>query len=109
VEVYRGKLILYGCGDLINDYEGIETRPGNPRADVACLYLARLDRARGLLRRLEVVPMQRFRMRLVHADREAREWLHTLFNEGGRDLGTELVAQRDGPWVLQWGRAPVPA
>jgi hypothetical protein len=53
--------------------------------------------------------MQRFRMRLVHADRQARDWVHTLFNEGGRDLGTELVAQRDGLWLLQWGRAPVPA
>jgi poly-gamma-glutamate synthesis protein (capsule biosynthesis protein) len=109
VEVYRGKLILYGCGDLINDYEGMDPRQGDLRADVACLYLVRLDRARGLLRRLEVVPMQRFRMRLVHADRQARDWVHTLFNEGGRDLGTELVAQRDGLWMLQWGRAPVPA
>lgn len=108
MEVYRGKLILYGCGDLINDYEGI-ARPGDLRSDLACLYLVRLDRARGLLRRLEVVPMQRFRMRLVHADREARDWVRTLFNEGGRDLGTELVAQRDGSWLLQWGRAPVPA
>jgi poly-gamma-glutamate capsule biosynthesis protein CapA/YwtB (metallophosphatase superfamily) len=23
VEVYRGRLILYGCGDCIDDYEGI--------------------------------------------------------------------------------------
>ena len=23
IEVYRGKLILYGCGDFLNDYEGI--------------------------------------------------------------------------------------
>ena len=23
IEVYRGKLILYGCGDLVDDYEGI--------------------------------------------------------------------------------------
>jgi poly-gamma-glutamate synthesis protein (capsule biosynthesis protein) len=23
VEVYRGRLILYGCGDVINDYEGV--------------------------------------------------------------------------------------
>ena len=24
IEVYRGKLILYGCGDLVDDYEGIQ-------------------------------------------------------------------------------------
>jgi poly-gamma-glutamate synthesis protein (capsule biosynthesis protein) len=23
MEVYKGKLILYGCGDFLNDYEGI--------------------------------------------------------------------------------------
>jgi len=26
IEVHRGKLILYGCGDFINDYEGIGGR-----------------------------------------------------------------------------------
>jgi len=24
IEVHRGKLILYGCGDFIDDYEGIK-------------------------------------------------------------------------------------
>jgi poly-gamma-glutamate capsule biosynthesis protein CapA/YwtB (metallophosphatase superfamily) len=23
IEIYRGKLILYGCGDFLNDYEGM--------------------------------------------------------------------------------------
>jgi poly-gamma-glutamate synthesis protein (capsule biosynthesis protein) len=23
IEIYRGRLVLYGCGDLIDDYEGI--------------------------------------------------------------------------------------
>ena len=23
IEVYEGRLILYGCGDFLNDYEGI--------------------------------------------------------------------------------------
>jgi poly-gamma-glutamate synthesis protein (capsule biosynthesis protein) len=106
MEVYRGKLILYGCGDLVNDYEGIGGHEGL-RADIGCLYLATLDRARGLLRRLEVVPMQRYRLRLVHADRQARDWVQGVFNEGGRDLGTALAQQADGSWLLHWGRAPV--
>lgn len=108
IEVYRGKLILYGCGDLLNDYEGIA--PPEPlRSDVSCLYFATLDRQRGLLRRLEIVPMQLFRMRLVHADRAARAWVHKLFNQGGRDLGTELMPDPHGGWALHWSRAPVPA
>ena len=29
VEVYRDRLVLYGCGDLINDYEGIGATSGS--------------------------------------------------------------------------------
>jgi poly-gamma-glutamate synthesis protein (capsule biosynthesis protein) len=45
IEVFRGKLILYGCGDLLNDYEGIggfEAFHG----DVTVLYFAPVDPAR---------------------------------------------------------------
>jgi poly-gamma-glutamate capsule biosynthesis protein CapA/YwtB (metallophosphatase superfamily) len=108
IEVYRGKLILYGCGDLINDCEGLPA-PQASRRDVSCLYFATLDRRRGLLRRLQIVPMQLFRMRLVHADRAARGWLHARLNQGGLDLGTELMPDSSGSWQLQWGRSPVPA
>ena len=31
VEVYRKKLILYGCGDLVDDYEGIGSHQAVPR------------------------------------------------------------------------------
>jgi len=30
VEVYNGKLIIYGCGDLLSDYEGIQN-PGEEK------------------------------------------------------------------------------
>ncbi len=38
IEVYRQKLLLYGCGDFINDYEGIsghEEYPRGPGRDVS--------------------------------------------------------------------------
>ena len=37
-EVYRGKLVLYGAGDLISDYEGIEVRrsPGHVGGRLGC-------------------------------------------------------------------------
>lgn len=46
VEVYRDRLVLYGCGDLINDYEGIAGEE-RLRGDLRLLYLARLDPAGG--------------------------------------------------------------
>ncbi|HUP05613.1 MAG TPA: CapA family protein, partial [Caldimonas sp.] len=57
IEVHAGKPVLYGCGDLINDYEGIGPH-GAHRSDVVCLYAVTLDRADRRLIRLEIVPPQ---------------------------------------------------
>ena len=101
MEVYRGRLVLYGCGDLINDYEGIGPH-GSLRSDVGCLYFATLEQERGWLRRLEIVPMQIRRFRLEHADAEARHGLAEQFNRGGSDLGTAVEPLHGGAWTLQW-------
>jgi poly-gamma-glutamate capsule biosynthesis protein CapA/YwtB (metallophosphatase superfamily) len=42
IEVYRRKLVLHGCGDFINDYEGIEGHE-RYRGELAAMYLPRLD------------------------------------------------------------------
>ena len=105
IEVHRGKLILYGCGDLINDYEGIGAH-GELRSDVGCLYFATLGLATGALQRLEIVPLQLRKFRLQRADAAARSWLRELFNRGG--LGTQVAGTRDGAWAVQWTRATEP-
>lgn len=65
-ELHGGKLVLYGCGDLINDYEGIQ--PHMPQHDVACLYFATLSRATGQLQHLRIESLQRRGFRLVRAE-----------------------------------------
>jgi len=102
IEVYRDRLILYGCGDLINDYEGIETR-GSLRSDVGCLYFVTVAGGSGVLRRLDIVPLQLKRFRLTAADPEAKAWLQAVFNDGGRALGTQLGVRPSGGWSLRWG------
>jgi len=104
MEVYRGRLILYGCGDLINDYEGIGPH-GGLRSDVGGLYFATLDGDNGVLRRLEIVPMQIRRFRLEHADADARQWVAQQFNRGGSDLGTAVEPLHGGGWTLRWSHA----
>jgi hypothetical protein len=66
VETYRGKLILYGCGEFIDDYEGI-TGYEAFRADLRLLYLVSLEPDTGRLLDLRMMPMQARRMRLQHA------------------------------------------
>ena len=46
IEVYHQRLILYGCGDFLNDYEGIGGKQGF-RGDLALMYFASVDPTRG--------------------------------------------------------------
>ena len=48
IEVYRDRLILYGCGDFIDDYEGIEGYE-QYRDDLVLMYFATLSPATGEL------------------------------------------------------------
>src|SRR5258707_2442300 len=57
IEIYRNHLILYGCGDFLNDYEGIRGYE-RYRDDLALMYFADLDPASGSLHALRLVPLQ---------------------------------------------------
>jgi len=62
-ELYRGRLILYGCGDLLNDYEGIDpTRTVEPAA--LALYRVELARDDGRLLGFARLPLRLRRFRL---------------------------------------------
>jgi poly-gamma-glutamate synthesis protein (capsule biosynthesis protein) len=70
-ELHRGKLILHGCGDLLNDYEGLRLHPGL-RSDLGCLFVVTLDADGGRLRRLELHPWRLRRLRLEAGDAAIR-------------------------------------
>lgn len=100
-EVVRGRLVLYGCGDLINDYEGIG--PRDPlRSDLGCMMVATLCAGTGRLRGLDIVPMQLRRLRLNCPDPEARRWLSGSLVPACRALGTMLEPGTREPWRLSW-------
>lgn len=107
IEVHDGRLVLYGCGDLLNDYEGI---PGHERwrGDLAFMYFPTLDVDTGRLVQLAMTPMQIRNFRLRHASERDRAWLRdTLDRECGR-LGTR-VAERGERFVLEWRGGVVPS
>ncbi|WP_249150945.1 CapA family protein [Bradyrhizobium japonicum] len=55
IEVYRDRLILYGCGDFLNDYEGIRGYE-RYRDDLVLMYFADLDLSNGDLHALKLFP-----------------------------------------------------
>jgi len=97
-EIRRGKLILYGCGDLINDYEGIR-HSGPARSDLVCLYAATLE-TDGCLRDLEVLPFRLRRFRLQRMTRDEREWLRAFLNRRSAPFGTKFATGRRRHWHL---------
>lgn len=62
IEIYRDKLVLYGCGDFITDYEGI-TGYEQFRDDLVLMYFPRLDPDTGDLVTLHMTPLQVHQMR----------------------------------------------
>jgi poly-gamma-glutamate synthesis protein (capsule biosynthesis protein) len=101
IEVYRGKPILYGCGDLINDYEGISGHE-EYRIDLALLYLVTLDRDSGRLQQLEMVPMQRRRLRLNRAARADSAWLHDVLVRESELPGARIDRTAHDTLRLHW-------
>ncbi|MGH3678210.1 MAG: CapA family protein [Mycobacterium sp.] len=98
IEVYRGKLILYGCGDLVNDYEGIEPFRAF-RDELRLLYFASVDPDMGELAVLNMVPMRVRRMRLERAAAEDAEWLRATVEQASESFGTRVVGQADGTFT----------
>ena len=85
IEVFRGKLILYGCGDCIDDYEGI-TGHRAYRGDLRLLYFASLEAGTGRLAALRMAPMRARKMRLHHAPATDRQWLSAVLDRISRDF-----------------------
>src|SRR5213595_2346832 len=101
IEVFRGRLILYGCGDFITDYEGISGYEMF-RADLALMYLVELDPSNGKLISARLVPMQMRRFRLERASAADAKWLCNLLNELGKRFGTTLRLEEDNSLTLEW-------
>lgn len=74
IEVYRGRPVLYGCGDLLNDYEGIRGHE-NYRGDLVLMYFVTMDLASGRLMDLEMTPLQIRQFRLNYPMDNDVEWL----------------------------------
>ena len=89
IEVYRGHLILYGCGDFITDYEGI-TGYEDFRGDLALMYLPRISPETGRLLSLRLIPLQMRQFQLRYASVHDFDWLCTLVNRLSKPFGTKF-------------------
>ena len=101
MELRAGKLILYGCGDFLNDYEGIGGY-GGLRPDLSLMYFPECDPATGRLLAMRAVPMRLRRFRLERAPADGVAWLRRTLDREGKALGTRVAADADGTLSLGW-------
>jgi poly-gamma-glutamate capsule biosynthesis protein CapA/YwtB (metallophosphatase superfamily) len=90
IEVYRGKLILYGCGDFLHDYEGISGYE-EFRDDLVLMYFAALAPEDGRLLRLQMTPMQICKLRLQHAGGEDARWMAERLDQISARFGARVT------------------
>ena len=91
IEVYRNRLILYGCGDFVNDYEGI---PGYEqyRDDLVLMYVPTLSAATGELIALDLTPLQIRRFRLDNVSEADARWLRATLDRVSAPFGVRIDA-----------------
>jgi poly-gamma-glutamate synthesis protein (capsule biosynthesis protein) len=101
IEVHRGKLILYGCGDLLNDYEGIRGYE-HFRAELGLMYFPELDCATGNLVRLTMTPTCIRQLRLSLASQIDVCWLSEALSQVCEPFGTSVQLSPQGDLALSW-------
>ncbi len=74
IEIYKDRLILYGCGDFLNDYEGIGGYE-QFRSHLVLAYFLTIDSSSGALLHLEMTPFEIRRFRLNRASAQDAAWL----------------------------------
>jgi poly-gamma-glutamate capsule biosynthesis protein CapA/YwtB (metallophosphatase superfamily) len=97
IEVYRGKLIMYGCGDTIDDYEGISTYKSF-RHELRLLYFVSMEGES--IAQLRMVPMRMRRMRLERAPEDDAEWLRATLTDISERFGTRVERASDGALTI---------
>ena len=101
IEVYRNRLILYGAGDFLNDYEGIEGYE-TFRGDLTALYLPQLSSTTGELRALRLAPFQIRRFRLNRPSQDDLRWLCDRLDRESRQFGVRVETDTDGRLTVTW-------
>lgn len=103
IEVYERKVIFYGCGDLLNDYEGIGGYEAF-RGDLALMYFPTLESGSGDLLGLGMIPTQTRRLRINRASPDDTHWLAKRMDRECTKLGASVTQASEHTLVLDWER-----
>jgi len=99
IEIYHKRLILYGCGDFLNDYEGIRGYE-EYRSDLSLMYFADIEPTTGNLAALEMIPLQIRNFQLKYPQRQDIEWMQRTLQRQCLRFGAGMVLNPGGRLAL---------
>ena len=99
MEIHGDRPIFYGCGDFINDYEGISGHEAF-QPDLALAYLVDLDDENHKILGIEMMAYRRQRFKLVSASREEVSWLGIVLDRECRQFGHRVHSRDANELVL---------
>jgi poly-gamma-glutamate synthesis protein (capsule biosynthesis protein) len=105
IEIHGGKPVLYGCGDFLNDYEGISGHE-EYRPDLVLMYLLELDVATRTLVDAEMVPLRIRKFQLGYPAEADVAWMAERLNREYRRFGTGVNRRGDRRLELLWPQKP---
>ena len=103
MEIFEDRLILYGCGDFLDDYEGIAGYE-EFRDDLALMFFPTVDLLTGRLFELHLTPMQIRNFRLKRASHTDAGWLRDTINRESRRFDFRVELRKDDQLELRRSR-----
>ena len=105
IEVYRERLVLYGCGDFLNDYEGIA---GDEyyKDDLNLMYFPTVDPSTGRLVKLQMTSTQIKHFKVNRSSKEDAVLLADILKREGRKFGTGVKLGKGHVLTLLWRQPP---
>ncbi|KMQ49913.1 poly-gamma-glutamate synthesis protein [Chitinispirillum alkaliphilum] len=100
IEVYNERLILYGCGDFLNDYEGIGGKD-QYRGDLSLIYFADID-PDGKLIKLEMTPTTIRNFRIHYTSQSDLLDITRILNRENKKFNTRVERIADNRLCLRW-------
>lgn len=99
IEIHHDRPIIYGCGDFLNDYEGIG---GHERfnGELGLMYFPSFDPA-GALDRLALVPTRIRHLRVNRARGGDVDWLAAMLTREGEPFGTRVEREPDDTLLIR--------
>lgn len=89
IEVYEGRPIFYGCGDFINDYEGIGGHR-EFRGDLVFAYFLDFQFSPFKLRRIDMDCLKIKRFQLTRPSQKEVKWMYEMLRDSCEDFQMPL-------------------